>query len=58
MRQTYVSTSKTASIGSAKTSQISTNKGEKFGYRVRNPKEVAMMPKDMPNNGHHPDYGK
>jgi hypothetical protein len=58
IRQTYVSTSKNASIGSAKTSQISTNKGEKFGYRVRNPKEVAMMPKDMPNNGHHPDYGK
>lgn len=56
LRQTYVSTSKRASIGSHKTSQVSTNKAEKFGYRVRNPKEVAMMPKDMPNNGHHPDY--
>lgn len=30
---------------------ISTNKSEKEGYRVRNPKEVAMMPKDMPNQG-------
>lgn len=30
---------------------ISTNKGEKEGYRVRNPKEVAMRPKDMPNQG-------
>jgi hypothetical protein len=30
---------------------ISTNKSEKEGYRVRNPKEVAMMPKDMPNKG-------
>lgn len=56
IRQTYVSTSKNASLGSGKTNQISTNKAEKFGYRVRNPKEVAMMPIDMPNNGHHPDY--
>ena len=56
LRQTYVSASKTASIGSHKTSQISTNQARKFGYRVTNPKEVSMMPKDMPNNGHHPDY--
>ena len=27
---------------------VSTNKAEKEGYRVRNPKEVAMKPKDMP----------
>lgn len=56
LRQTYVSTSKTASIGSQKTSQISTNKARKFGYKVDNPKEVAMMPIDMPRNGHHPEY--
>lgn len=31
--------------------KISTNKAEREGYRVRNPKEVAMMPKDMPNQG-------
>lgn len=30
---------------------ISTNKADKEGYRVRNPKEVAMMPNDMPKNG-------
>jgi hypothetical protein len=30
---------------------ISTNKSDKEGYRVRNPKEVSMMPKDMPYNG-------
>lgn len=30
---------------------ISTNASEKAGYRVRNPKEVAMKPDDMPNNG-------
>ena len=31
--------------------KVSTNKAEKEGYRVRNPKEVAMKPKDMPYNG-------
>ncbi len=30
---------------------ISTNKSDKEGYRIRNPKEVSMMPKDMPYNG-------
>ena len=55
-RRTYVSTQKRASIGSAKTSQVSTNKARKFGYRPTNEKEVSMMPKDMPRQGHHPDY--
>lgn len=32
--------------------RISTNKAEREGYRVRNPKEVAMKPKDMPNRGY------
>ena len=54
-RRTYVSTRKTESIGAAGTNQISTNKAEKFGYRVRNPKEVAMMPKDMPLKGFSPN---
>ncbi len=30
---------------------ISTNKADREGYRVRNPKEVSMKPKDMPNEG-------
>ena len=30
---------------------ISTGKSEAAGFRVRNPNEVAMMPKDMPNQG-------
>lgn len=30
---------------------ISTNQGEREGYRVRNPKEVSMKPKDMKNQG-------
>lgn len=55
-RRTYVSATKTASIGSAKTSQISTNKARKFGYRPVNEKEVSMMPKDMPYQGHHPEW--
>ena len=55
-RRTYVSATKKASIGSIKTNQISTNKARKFGYRPTNEKEVSMMPKDMPRQGHHPDY--
>lgn len=35
-----------------KVSTVSTNQAEREGYRVRNPKEVPMMPKDMPNNGY------
>ena len=34
---------------------ISTAKAEKYGYRIRNKKEVAMIPNDMPNKGFHPD---
>lgn len=55
-RRTYVSTQKNASIGSPRTSQISTNKARKFGYRPTNEREVSMMPKDMDRQGHHPDY--
>ena len=38
-----------ASIG--RSDKISTGKSEREGYRIRNPKEVAMRPTDMPNNG-------
>ena len=31
--------------------EISTNQARKEGYRPTNEKEVAMMPKDMPNDG-------
>jgi hypothetical protein len=30
---------------------VSTNEADRQGYRVRNEKEVAMKPKDMPNKG-------
>lgn len=38
-------------VNSPNAQTISTNASEKEGYRVRNPKEVAMKPKDMPNEG-------
>jgi len=55
-RRSYVSASKTASIGSAKTNQVSTNKARKFGYRPTNEKEVSIKPHDMPDFGHHPEW--
>lgn len=36
---------------SATAPTISTNKADREGARVRNPKEVSMKPKDMPNKG-------
>lgn len=57
LRQTYVSFENVKiDVNNPNATKISTNKAEKYGYRVRNPKEVAMTPYDMPNNGHHPDY--
>ena len=57
LRQTYVSFDNVKiDVNNPNATQVSTNKAEKYGYRVRNPKEVAMTPYDMPNHGHHPDY--
>ena len=57
LRQTYVSFDNIKiDVNNPNATQISTNKAESYGYRVRNPKEVAMRPIDMPNNGHHPNY--
>jgi hypothetical protein len=59
LRQTYVSFDNVKiDVTNPNATKISTNKAEKYGYRVRNPKEVAMTPYDMPNHGHHPDYNK
>lgn len=55
VRRTYVGASKTASIGSPKTNQISTNKARKFGYNPVNSKEVAMKPNDMKYKGFSPN---
>jgi hypothetical protein len=54
VRNTYASTIK-VDVNNPNAPKISTNKAEREGYRVRNPKEVAMMPKDMPNQGFLPN---
>jgi len=54
-RRTYVSANKTASIGSAKTNQVSTGKARKFGYNPINEKEVSVKPHDMPDMGRYPN---
>lgn len=53
MRQTYVSGVK-VDVTNPNAKTISTAAAERAGYRVRNPKEVAMKPIDMPNNGYYP----
>lgn len=55
LRKTYVSASKNLDVNNPNAPTISTTKAEKFGYVVRNPKEVAMMPKDMPLKGFSPN---
>ena len=49
-RRTYKS-KQSIDVKSPNAPTVSTNKADKEGYRVRNPKEVAMKPKDMPYNG-------
>lgn len=59
LRQTYVSFDNVnIDVTNPNATTISTNKAEKYGYRVRNDKEVSMRPYDMPNHGHHPNYNK
>ena len=59
LRQTYVSFENVSiDVTNPNATTISTNKAEKYGYRVRNEPEVAMRPYDMPNHGHHPNYNK
>ena len=50
-RLTFKSTSKSIDVKSPNAPKISTNKAEREGYRVRNPKNVSIKPKDMPNEG-------
>lgn len=53
VRQTYVSSVK-IDVNNPNAPTISVAAAEKAGYRVRNPREVAMMPIDMPNEGFYP----
>lgn len=50
-RLTFKSASKSIDVKSPNAPKISTNKAEREGYRVRNPKNVSIKPKDMPNEG-------
>jgi hypothetical protein len=53
IRQTFVALGANSGIDplSPKAVEISVAKAEKAGYRIRNPREVAMKPMDMPYNG-------
>ena len=53
-RRTYVSATKTASIGSQKTKEIDQIKAAGFGYVVNNNPLVGVKPHDMPNMGRYP----
>lgn len=38
---------------------VNVNQAVREGFKLpKNPKEVAVAPIDMPNNGHHPNFGK
>jgi len=50
-RVTFRSKTKSIDTKSPNAPKTSTNRAEKEGYRVRNPKEVSMMPNDMPDGG-------
>jgi len=54
LRKTYVSASRSVDVNNPNAKTISTNKAQKFGYRVDNPTEVSMMPNDMPLKGFSP----
>ena len=50
-RVTFRSKTKSIDTKSPNAPKTSTNRAEKEGYRVRNPKEVSMMPNNMPDGG-------
>jgi hypothetical protein len=55
VRKTYVNMEGVKiDVNNPNTKTISTARAESLGYRIRNPKEVAMIPNDMPNKGFHP----
>jgi hypothetical protein len=54
-RLTFVSTTRSTDVNSPNANTVSTGKARKFGYRVTNPKEVAMKPNDMKHKGFSPN---
>jgi len=56
LRQTYMSDTRTIDARSPLAKKISTNQAEsKYKYRIRNPKEVAIIPNQMPHKGYSPN---
>ena len=54
-RRTYASFRKNASIGAADSTQVSTNKARKYGYRVTNEPEVSIKPYTTRTKGYSPN---
>ena len=54
-RRTYASFRKNASIGAADSTQVSTNKARKYGYRVTNEPLVSVKPRDTRTKGYSPN---
>jgi hypothetical protein len=56
LRRTYASFDTKIDPTNPNAKPLSIAKAEKYGYRLRNPKEVAMKPKDMPYKGYTEEY--
>jgi hypothetical protein len=56
LRRTYASFETKIDPTNPKAKTISTAKAEKYGYRIRNDKEVSMKPSDMPYKGYTKEY--
>jgi len=56
LRQTYMSDTRSVDVNNPNAKKISTNQAQsKYKYRLDNPKEVSMIPKDMPHKGFSPN---
>ena len=56
LRRTYASFETKIDPTNPNAKAISSAKAEKYGYRIRNDKEVSMKPKDMPYKGYTKEY--
>jgi hypothetical protein len=56
LRRTYASFETKIDPTNPKAKTISAAKAEKYGYRIRNDKEVSMKPSDMPYKGYTKEY--
>ena len=56
LRRTYASFDTKIDPTNPNAKPLSIAKAEKYGYRIRNDKEVAMKPNDMPYKGYTAEY--